>query len=257
MWSDSEVALAWIRGKDKQWKPWVQNRVDKINEICEVDSWHYVNTAMNPADIGTREETALKMADNDLWWYGPSCITKPIAIPQAEHEQVDDKSNIPEVNSTTIMVTDSTLSTNTISNIVNMERFSSLQKMLRVTVYVLRFVESCLKGVKNVGEITFEEMEKARKLWIYGEQKVIMADKKFSNLKKQLCLFTDDENVIRLKGRLEYSHLPYNTKYPILLNRHSYFTKLIILHAHYKVKHMRVKSTLNEIRTQYWICSGK
>ena len=26
-WSDSEVALAWIRGKEKFWKPWVENRV--------------------------------------------------------------------------------------------------------------------------------------------------------------------------------------------------------------------------------------
>ena len=29
-WSDSQVVLAWIKGKDKTWKSWVQNRTTKI-----------------------------------------------------------------------------------------------------------------------------------------------------------------------------------------------------------------------------------
>ena len=62
MWSDSEVALAWIKVKDKVRESWVQNRVNKIKEICDVNSWNYVNTSLNPADIGTREASELKFA---------------------------------------------------------------------------------------------------------------------------------------------------------------------------------------------------
>ena len=32
LWSDSEVALAWIRSESKEWKPWVRSRVQKIKE---------------------------------------------------------------------------------------------------------------------------------------------------------------------------------------------------------------------------------
>ena len=71
-WSDSEVALAWIKGEGKQWKPRVQNRVQNIREMSNVDVWYHVCTELNPADIGTREAAALKFANNDLWWYGSS-----------------------------------------------------------------------------------------------------------------------------------------------------------------------------------------
>ena len=68
-------------------------------------------------------------------------------------------------------------------------------------------------------------------------------------------LFYDGEGIIRLQGRLGNSYLPFDTKHPILLNR--YFTRLVILHAHFNVKHMRVKATLNGVRSKYWISKGK
>ena len=31
-WADSEVALCWIMGNEKSWKPWVENRVLKVSK---------------------------------------------------------------------------------------------------------------------------------------------------------------------------------------------------------------------------------
>ena len=39
LWSDSEIALAWIKNSDKEWKPWVENRVNKIRDFSHVDDW--------------------------------------------------------------------------------------------------------------------------------------------------------------------------------------------------------------------------
>ena len=47
--------------------------------------------------------------------------------------------------------------------------------------------------------------------------------------------------------------LPYSCKYPILLNRDSYLTELIILKCHLFVLHSGVKDTLNELRSNYWV----
>ena len=255
LWSDSEVALAWIKGKDKsKWKSWVQRRVKKIQDRTDPNNWSYVHTSINPADISTRESSGMKIGENNMWWFGPSLPHKaPVSsvIPvqvnlvnlEMEKEEV-----VSQVNADSAIC---------IGKCIDVERFSSLQKLLRVTAFVLRFIDAAKAKDRQVGEVTTEETEIALELWIKYEQAGIASDSKFKNMTKQLSLFNDKKGILRLKGRLENSHLSYDAKHPILLNRCSHFTRLIILHAHGKVKHMRTKSTLNEIRSRYWICSGK
>jgi len=49
-WSDSEVALFWIKGKEKTWKLWVENRVVKIRKVVDRDNWFHVPRKLNPTD---------------------------------------------------------------------------------------------------------------------------------------------------------------------------------------------------------------
>ena len=35
-WNDSEVALAWIKVEGKQWKSWMQNRVNKMKQVKQL-----------------------------------------------------------------------------------------------------------------------------------------------------------------------------------------------------------------------------
>ena len=53
-WSDSVIKLYWIKN-NKEWKMWVQNRVDIIKEVVKPDNWYYISSSYNPADIATRE----------------------------------------------------------------------------------------------------------------------------------------------------------------------------------------------------------
>ena len=50
-WTDSEVALYWIKGKEKMWKPWVENHVVGIREVVDWDMWNNVPGVLNPADV--------------------------------------------------------------------------------------------------------------------------------------------------------------------------------------------------------------
>ena len=52
-WSDSMIALYWI--KNKEWEIWVQNRVDIIKKVVKPDNWHYISSSDNPADSVSRE----------------------------------------------------------------------------------------------------------------------------------------------------------------------------------------------------------
>ena len=210
-----------------------------------------MHTSINPADIGTREASALKIKDNELWWYGPRRPHEnPVKSEDKSRSEIDKEKAV-----VTLLVDFSPA--NSIHNLIDVKEFSSLSKLLRVTAYMLRFADRYRQKEVRTGEVTAEETEKALKIWIKAEQGVILRDKKFPNLKNQLSLFADNDGILRLKGRLENSHLPYDSKHPILLNRESYFTTLVIRNAHHKVKHMRMKSTLNEVRSRFWVCSGK
>jgi len=39
--TDSQVALFWIKGTGTDWKPFVQNRVDEIRKLVPVDCWNH------------------------------------------------------------------------------------------------------------------------------------------------------------------------------------------------------------------------
>ena len=41
-WSDSEIALAWIRGKEKCWEPWVEHTVVAIRKMTDRSRWNFV-----------------------------------------------------------------------------------------------------------------------------------------------------------------------------------------------------------------------
>jgi hypothetical protein len=239
-WSDSKVALTWIKS-NKEWKKWIQSRVNLIRRRSDPDKWHYVKTEVNPADIGTREVSAMKM-DSDLWWFGPDLLREEIVF----KDDLGDVKNDEEVVTMTVGEVKKIFG---VGCILDVERFGSLYKLLRVTAYVLRFIDGCLKRRKERGVVKIDEIENSLKLWVKYEQEIFSSEKKFNNKKHQLDLFKDAAGIYRLKGRLEGAHLSFDTKHPMLLNHVSYFTKLVIINAHHTVKHMRGKSTLNEVRS--------
>ena len=70
-YSDSQVALYWICGQGKQWKPFVQNRVNEITKLTEKGSWRHCLGKENPADLPSRGLTPLELSASALWRRGP------------------------------------------------------------------------------------------------------------------------------------------------------------------------------------------
>ncbi|GBN97643.1 hypothetical protein AVEN_41942-1, partial [Araneus ventricosus] len=50
MWSDSTIALAWIKTPHEKLKTYVSNRVKTFNTLCPNFDWRHVNSVDNPAD---------------------------------------------------------------------------------------------------------------------------------------------------------------------------------------------------------------
>ncbi|UYV63724.1 hypothetical protein LAZ67_2005433 [Cordylochernes scorpioides] len=77
LWSDSTIALNWIKSESKRWKTFVANRVSAIQRKTPPHSWFHVPGSENPADLATRGLIPAQLVDNQLWWQGPHWLQDP------------------------------------------------------------------------------------------------------------------------------------------------------------------------------------
>ena len=73
-WTDSEISLAWIKNSSKEWKSWVEHRVNKIRDLSNKDGWNHVPGSLDPADIPTRDININDFNNNLLRWCGPEFL---------------------------------------------------------------------------------------------------------------------------------------------------------------------------------------
>lgn len=85
-WSDSTVALAWIKGPVERWKQYVRNRVMKIKELTSPEQWRHIVSEANPADMISRGISVRKFTTSkrDFWMHGPKYLKEGQAWSTAE-----------------------------------------------------------------------------------------------------------------------------------------------------------------------------
>ena len=88
--TDSQVALFWIKGTARDWKPFVQNRVNEIRQLVPEDCWNHCSGKNNPADIPSHGLSSLELSTSELWRCGPNWLQEdpdiallPAEIPEA------------------------------------------------------------------------------------------------------------------------------------------------------------------------------
>ncbi|GFX81621.1 DUF1758 domain-containing protein [Trichonephila clavipes] len=73
-WTDSQVVLSWLSSHPRNWKPYIANRTSEILDLIPADSWRYVPTKMNPAEIACRGLSPKELPTCVLWWEGPQWL---------------------------------------------------------------------------------------------------------------------------------------------------------------------------------------
>ena len=72
-----------------------------------------------------------------------------------------------------------------------------------------------------------------------------------------LTPYLDEQQILRVGGRLEKSELSKSAKHPIILPAKHHLSKLIIQEAHLDTMHGGVELTLAYVRSRYWIINAK
>ena len=60
-YSDSTDVLCWIRGRSRDFRPFVANRIGEIQVNIEPGQWQHVSTDKNPADLSSEEQVQLSL----------------------------------------------------------------------------------------------------------------------------------------------------------------------------------------------------
>ena len=260
-WTDSTISLHRIRNVQAEYKPFVENRLAQIRLKSETSAWFYIPTDINPADLPSRGCLPHELVGNRLWSNGPEFLSDRSFDDYAMFERNMQTSGVrgedPEQKRATVSGENVLATTEeravgvNLHNLFNLEHFNDLERLLRITAYVVRFAS------KNRcdGELQSYELENARKLWIISEQArdSLVNKEEFVKTKANLRIFQDGEGVMRCQGRLANSELPYDTKHPIYIPARSQLAILLVLEAHDNVFHQKERSTLTEVRTNYWI----
>ena len=128
-----------------------------------------------------------------------------------------------------------------LETLIDSHHFSSFDKLLRITAWVKRFVYNCQSSkLKKSGNLAVEEIVDAEEVWIREIQERF-SSMQLKQLEHSLGLLVDTKGIIRSRGRIAMTNLPYEMKHPALLYSNHHVTELIVRNCHVRVKHNGVK----------------
>ena len=258
-WSDSTIALHWIKSSPHTLKTFVANRVAQIQTLINPNNWRHVATEENPADYISRGQSVNDFINNKTWLHGPAWLSH-----DERHWNILQLSSIeiPEQKIKTALVSTRLDAKNEI-----LERFSSFRRLIRFVALCRRLIKNKRETEKTIGNFTFNELHDAHNRIIkiiqekhfikeinsLNNKQAINAKSSVSSLSPFLC----KDGILRVGGRLTNANLEYSRKYPILLPRNDHITNIIIREEHERYWHAGVQLTLNSIRNKYWPIDGK
>ena len=193
------------------------------------NDWRYCPGMQSPADLPSRGFTGNEMVNNSMWWCGPQLLQLPEKEWPQEQATVDTNEatlsevvkNLPNVIHMLASCEEIPTQVN-LAEIINCQQISSLDRLLRVTAYVLRFVDNFKQRTstrksrmkeestkeEDDRELNSTEISRAESVWI----KTVQANSFKDELKfvqnqcqskprrvEQFCLFLDENKLLRCR----------------------------------------------------------
>ena len=262
-WSDSMVVLAWIKSNPSKWKPFVANRVVKIQDLTDLSQWKYCPGKENPADLVTRGLSAEELVSSSLWLHGPKFLVDN-HVSCTDFVEPDCDLYLCEAAASTIMI-----SVDDPHALVcfPFERWSSFTKAMRIFAWIFRFIHNARHSQRDriFGELGLQEMSEAKVKLFQAVQRQEFIDynriAEGRSVGRTSCLsrlnpFLGTDGLLRVQGRLQFSGLPYDSMHPVILPK-CHLSLLLVRYVHQCLKHAGVNAMLVHLRDNYWIISAR
>lgn len=254
-YTDSEIALHWIKGHEKYWKPFVQNRVLEIRKKVPAEQWYHCFSHENPADIPSRGTTPLELKSSREWFQGPDWLGQVEAPGKALEEALPEecKAELRVQERDTVLLANANKRTG-INQVLDIRKFSDMNKLIRVTSLCLLF---CERGRKQ--DITLTQCHvKAELLWIKeAQQSALETAKNFRNGEYSLAYLRTEKAFGVTKEEWKTQTWNLTASFPYYSLMITVYHDSSFYRAHKRVLHNGVADTLTDIRTRFWILKGQ
>ncbi|KAJ8981408.1 hypothetical protein NQ317_010347 [Molorchus minor] len=159
------------------------------------------------------------------------------------------------------------------NHLIYLKKYSTLTKLQRVVAYIRRFKNNTLHSrnkscnLEQRGPLTSKELQDSLRTLtklVQGETftteiKDLLKTSSVNSKSPLLKLnpYIDEDNVIRVGGRLNKSNFNFNKKHPIVLPKNHLFSMLLIRHEHTRLLHAGPQQVLASLRERFWILSAR
>ena len=283
-YSDSTDVPWWIRGRGRDFRPFVSNRIGEIQLSTEPSQWQHVSTNENPADLCPRGTGPIDLAESQLWWNGPEWIMK--ARNEWPKMQLAESPKVmPEMKTAkkqeTEMITCLAVQANQPPTVVRPSqatdwrlsptRFSNWIRLIHVHARVRRVLHNMSKrgekqtskvlSPEEIREAEAEVVQSCQREAFSNECKALVSRKPIpsKSLLIKLNPVLDEEGCIRSDGRLRFAeYLPYDVRFPKILPQGHWVAKLIVKHYHEQANHTAgTNFFLSQVSKKYWIVAAR
>lgn len=261
-WSDSTTVLQWLQSHPRKWQKYVAQRTAQILEVLPPHHWRYVPSKQNPADCLSRGVKPSELVSHPLWWTGPKWLSQDssawpenkVVVPADTGEEKIVKKMLAH-----------TTRKCKFSLYEFLQDMSSFSKMVSIGAHLIRL--STKKEERQKGPLTVQERRNSLKRLIRDIQEECFSEEisrcrqgepvpKGSRLVK-LVPFLDDDQILRVRGRLRFANLMYDARHPIILPGGHRFTELLIEYSHKIHLHAGFNLLTSILRSEYWIVGGR
>ena len=268
---DSQVVLQWLlAGSISTKSVFTRNRVKDIalfkksllEDYGVTVQFRYVKSENNPCDLLTRGLSFNEFVKQlSFWQHGP------LWLPDFRDSWPDSALGCLSATSKSLVAPSSSVNATFNADVtsaeplVDVKRFSSFSKALRVTTLVFKAIFKMRKLEEDPGSVAKLHLLQHMQRDCFPNELVYLSlpdcdkPKDVPNLVNNLDLFLDDKGLIRSRGRIAKSlRVSYDIQNPVLMGKGHKLTELIVEFYHYSCKHLGLQTTLNNVRTGgFWI----
>ena len=253
-WSDSMTTLHYIRNVSTRFKAFVAHRVALIQDLTEVESWNYVPTNVNPADLASRGFDANDAERLNFWLKGPQFLGAERAYSRLFEEPPEEQ----QLETRVVCMAEA------VDGIeLFIQRFSSLQRLLKCTAWAMKFIRR-FSGAQVPDHVTVDEITAGKGALIRYSQKKCFP-REFDALQKghelgpSSPLYRLDpvlkDGLLCVRGRMANASGAFNKSPTILPDHH--LSDLIIDDIHRKTAHSGAGHVFSVLRREFYILRGQ
>ncbi|XP_052855140.1 uncharacterized protein LOC128263903 [Drosophila gunungcola] len=270
LWTDSEITLHWIKTHPSSLSVFVSNRVAEIQEWSEKAIWRHVPTKVNPADIVSRGCDVEELTTS-IWFGGPSfLLDSENNWPVNKHFELPADVMSMELRKSAIALVVSPEPNYVLQKI---ESFSSHLKLLRVFVWVFRFIQRCRKVSKPFEksisprelDFAFDKIVEVVQFHEFRDDisKIRKNKPVATNIQKLNPFLQENKSdwchstLLRVGGRLLNAPIPYEAKFPLLLSKSSQFVRSYVSYLHVTNCHAGPRALVSRLREKIWLVNAQ